>query len=57
MPTSDHNMHMDNPKALASIIINDVYNLGLEVEANPNNLTVYEQRTDQCNPGEKKFCI
>jgi len=25
VPTSDHNLHMDNPKALATCIINDVY--------------------------------
>lgn len=26
IPTSDHNMHMDNPEALANTIINDIYN-------------------------------
>jgi len=32
VPYSDHNMHMDNPDALANLIINDVYDLNLEVE-------------------------
>jgi len=27
VPDSDHNMHMDNPNALAAIIINDLLNL------------------------------
>ena len=34
VPTSDHNMHTDNPSALANIIINDIYNLNLPILPN-----------------------
>ena len=34
IPTSDHNMHMDNPEALSNAIINDIY--GLELSLQPN---------------------
>jgi pimeloyl-ACP methyl ester carboxylesterase len=37
IPTSDHAMHMENPEALAHTIINDVYDLGLEIRGNPHN--------------------
>ena len=31
VPVSDHNMHMDNPDALAALMINDLLNLNLPV--------------------------
>ena len=34
IPTSDHNMHMDNPDALARSIINDIYDLKLPLRPN-----------------------
>lgn len=39
-PDSDHNMHMDNPQALANILINNFMDLNLPV------LTLAEQETD-----------
>lgn len=39
VPTSDHNMHMDNPMAFANAIVNDIYELNLDVNANPKLLT------------------
>jgi len=38
VPTSDHNMHMDNPQALANILINDVYDSDLPVEENEEHI-------------------
>ena len=35
VPTSDHNLHMDNPKALAQCIINDVFGLDEPLLENP----------------------
>lgn len=35
IPTSDHSMHMDNADALASTIINDIYNAKIEIFPNP----------------------
>lgn len=34
IPTSDHNLHFDNPIGLANSIINDVYNLKLPIPVN-----------------------
>ena len=34
IPTSDHHIHFDNPGALANSLINDVYNLQLEIPLN-----------------------
>ena len=56
VPTSDHNMHMDNPKALANILINDIYNLGLEVASNPKNSQFFDCKTDG-SLEDRKFCI
>ena len=44
MPTSDHNMHMDNPDALARAIVNDVY--GLKLELKPNNYLLHGEGYD-----------
>ena len=38
VPTSDHNMHMDNPEALANLILNDCFDLGLEIRENEKNI-------------------
>ena len=46
IPTSDHNMHMDNPKALAAAIINDIYGLRLPLE--PNELLIRAAMGDAC---------
>lgn len=35
IPTSDHNMHIDNPNAMAQTLINDIYNTKIEVLPNP----------------------
>lgn len=40
VPTSDHNMHMDNPEALARAIINDVYGLRFLLLPNKHLLKV-----------------
>ena len=37
VPGSDHAMHMENPEALANTLINDVYDLGLQIRPNPHN--------------------
>lgn len=42
VPTSDHNMQMDNPKALANLIINDIYGDDLPVEDNQNLVHNFE---------------
>ena len=34
IPTSDHQLHFDNPQGLANAMINDVYNLNLPVPRN-----------------------
>ena len=40
VPDSDHNMHMDNPDALASLMINDLLGENLPV------LTLEKQKTN-----------
>ena len=49
IPTSDHNMHMDNPEALANTIINDIYNEALPVDPNLSTILIFEQRMKQEN--------
>jgi len=46
VPTSDHNMSIDNPHALASVIINDIYDTQLPVEANETYLEAAPTRLD-----------
>ena len=42
MPTADHAMHMENPKALANTIINDIYDMKLEVLENPKMIKHFQ---------------
>ena len=42
VPTADHAMHMENPKALANTIINDIYDMKLEVLENPKMIKHFQ---------------
>lgn len=41
VPTSDHNMHIDNPQAFANCLINDVYNKNLPIDPNDKLIEIY----------------
>jgi len=41
VPTSDHNMHVDNPQAFANCLINDIYNKNLPIDPNEKLIEVY----------------
>ena len=56
LPTSDHNMHMDNPTALANTIINDVFNSGLEIPPNPKaKLMIESEKQSTMDDDEGEF--
>jgi len=44
IPTSDHNMHMDNPEALSNAIINDIYGEQLPLKPNESTILLFEER-------------
>ena len=44
VPTSDHNMHTDNPTALANTIINDIYDRKLPVLPNKATELLFEDK-------------
>lgn len=55
LPTSDHNMHMDNPTALANTIINDVFNAGLDIPPNPKAKLMLESEKLSAEEDEGEF--
>ena len=47
LPTSDHNLHMDNPAGLSTCLINDVYGLDLPVPENEKFVEMQELKAQR----------